>query len=551
MYIFLELLKKSLFEFINTSQFDENLFLRCFYEVVKAIAYMHSKKIVHRDIKPENVLMTETQTVKLCDFGFCASVENEERKTLCGTADYLPPEIMRGELQSDKVDVWCLGVLLYELYHRGTPFPSRSFDQMLEKIRKKEILFNPRVTPPVEKLILKCLQEEPRQRPSAGQLMNDPLFDRFKPIIRTNSVLNLHSKRDIGGGRDPVKGLDKVEHPLGLVKTDGQFVVGAKPAQPVYQVDKTLSHTAGPHLTQGQANTVYLGEQTITARAKAEPEPVNQPPHGIPMSSRDQSPRATNIPAMHSSKNNPSPLPQAGPTKLPMKQLPGMARSGSNVVLPRNNNFANATFTNVTFVNTIGGTSVLTGAPRMESMDGEASHRPKLYKKQFKINEVDPVSPTRSPESSLLNSMNSGYSQPLKLTAREVTNSFLPSDRMTDQGQRLTSYTPSQTTPATSLATGSTMAQAAPSERTFNGYYIYPHNDDHSKRDLDAASTVSVKSFKSSLETPSSRNTNPSPAPSNRGVAFVNAVLPPPVVQTQSKSISGQGGDRSPKDHTP
>lgn len=196
MFIFLELLQKSLFDFINSVRFDESLFLRLFYEVVKAVVYLHSKRIIHRDIKPENVLMTGQLTAKLCDFGFCAQLEEGIRKTKCGTAEYLPPEILKGEAQTDKVDIWCLGVLLYEITHKTTPFKARNFDAMLEMIKRREIAFNSRLNPSIRSIIEGCLNETPSKRPTALQLFNDRLFDQFRPIIRTNSVVNLALKSD-------------------------------------------------------------------------------------------------------------------------------------------------------------------------------------------------------------------------------------------------------------------------------------------------------------------------------------------------------------------
>lgn len=191
LYIFLECLKNSLFQFAKAARFDEQLFLRFFFEISKAVFYLHSKKIVHRDIKPENALITDHLTVKLCDFGFCANVGSEIRQTKCGTAEYMPPEILRGDDQTDKVDIWCLGILLFELFHKTTPFKSRNFDEMLEKIRKQEINFDLKIKPEIRNLICKCLVENPSKRVSALQIINNPLFEQFKPMMRSNSSMLL------------------------------------------------------------------------------------------------------------------------------------------------------------------------------------------------------------------------------------------------------------------------------------------------------------------------------------------------------------------------
>lgn len=86
--------------------------------VCDALAYMHSKGIMHRDIKvyfniiqPENILLNKNYDVKLCDFGFAANVE--PRMTLCGTVEYMSPEMILRKKHDHKIDVWSIGILLF------------------------------------------------------------------------------------------------------------------------------------------------------------------------------------------------------------------------------------------------------------------------------------------------------------------------------------------------------------------------------------------------------------------------------------------------------
>lgn len=89
-------------------------------EIASAVKYLHENQIAHRDIKPENIVMTHG-VCKLCDFGW-ATVCDERRKTYCGTFDYAPPEILAGAEYDYTVDLWCLGVLTYELLVGKAPF---------------------------------------------------------------------------------------------------------------------------------------------------------------------------------------------------------------------------------------------------------------------------------------------------------------------------------------------------------------------------------------------------------------------------------------------
>jgi aurora kinase len=99
-------------------------------DVVLGIAAMHESKLIHRDIKPENILLTDQGTAKVADFGWSNSIETDamSRKTYCGTADYLAPEIIQGKEHDHSVDLWCLGVLIYELLFGHAPFAPHSID---------------------------------------------------------------------------------------------------------------------------------------------------------------------------------------------------------------------------------------------------------------------------------------------------------------------------------------------------------------------------------------------------------------------------------------
>lgn len=79
--------------------------------VCDAIEYMHSKNIMHRDIKPENILLDRKNVVKVCDFGF--AVNCEPRMTLCGTVEYMAPEMILRKPYNHKIDIWGLGILLF------------------------------------------------------------------------------------------------------------------------------------------------------------------------------------------------------------------------------------------------------------------------------------------------------------------------------------------------------------------------------------------------------------------------------------------------------
>ncbi|XP_055302662.1 aurora kinase A-A-like isoform X2 [Sitodiplosis mosellana] len=96
-------------------RFDEKFAARCIYSCADALSYLHERDIIHRDIKPENLLLGYNDELKIADFGLSINAQNQRRRTICGTPDYIPPEIMNGEPYSKEVDVWSLGVLCYDI----------------------------------------------------------------------------------------------------------------------------------------------------------------------------------------------------------------------------------------------------------------------------------------------------------------------------------------------------------------------------------------------------------------------------------------------------
>ena len=95
-------------------------------QMTSALRYLHRKHVIHRDIKPENILVGIHGELKISDFGWSVHAPNNRRATLCGTLDYLPPEMLKQTTSSnyydEKVDLWSLGVLAYEFLVGEAPF---------------------------------------------------------------------------------------------------------------------------------------------------------------------------------------------------------------------------------------------------------------------------------------------------------------------------------------------------------------------------------------------------------------------------------------------
>jgi serine/threonine protein kinase len=117
-------------------------------QVIDGFIYMHSKDVIHRDLKPENLLNCDG-VIKLADFGWSVHAPSTRRKTLCGTTDYLPPEMLarRHGSYDKRVDIWCLGILTYEFVTGRPPFEHESSEETKKKIAKGEFYFSKSMSP--------------------------------------------------------------------------------------------------------------------------------------------------------------------------------------------------------------------------------------------------------------------------------------------------------------------------------------------------------------------------------------------------------------------
>lgn len=307
LYIFLESLRTNLFEYMQPRNFDEDTALRFFREVVKAVAYIHARQLVHRDIKPENVLLDEQRRVKLCDFGFSAPIEaGEKRDTFCGTQQYLPPEIVLGNDQTNKVDIWCLGVLLFELIHKRVPFVNKNIQAYLDSVTKRNIPFISKVSPAVKRLIQACLEFEPAKRPTAAQILADPALQEgiVKAQTRASSVVTGDRS-----GKLPTKAQAQPFVDPSLSQTVGAKL-GGSPAKPIGVVnsDKNRQEFHRIHLPKDD----WFTQETFKKKDNKVNMPDPQSPtkaasgfHQAPVNPNSNIPRYT---GQQTAQMQPSPL---------------------------------------------------------------------------------------------------------------------------------------------------------------------------------------------------------------------------------------------------
>uniref|UniRef100_A0A3Q3W5S9 non-specific serine/threonine protein kinase n=1 Tax=Mola mola TaxID=94237 RepID=A0A3Q3W5S9_MOLML len=125
-------------ELQRCGRFPEDRSATYIMELADALNYCHTKKVIHRDIKPENLLLGANGELKIADFGWSVHTPSSRRSTLCGTLDYLPPEMIEGKTHDEKVDLWSLGVLCYEFLVGKPPFEAKSHEETYRRISRVE-----------------------------------------------------------------------------------------------------------------------------------------------------------------------------------------------------------------------------------------------------------------------------------------------------------------------------------------------------------------------------------------------------------------------------
>ena len=132
--------------------------------MIEALSHCHSKNVLHRDIKPENILVGYNHELKISDFGWSVHAPSVRRKTLCGTIDYLPPEMLKRETYNHSVDLWCLGVLSYEFLVGHPPFESEDTNVTYRRILQVQYEFPNYVSRNARDFISRLLVFDPSKR---------------------------------------------------------------------------------------------------------------------------------------------------------------------------------------------------------------------------------------------------------------------------------------------------------------------------------------------------------------------------------------------------
>ncbi|KTW31812.1 uncharacterized protein T551_01073 [Pneumocystis jirovecii RU7] len=151
-------------------------------QVLGATKYMHSRKVIHRDLKLGNLFLDENMNIKIGDFGLAALLisDDERKKTICGTPNYIAPEVLFGKQEghSFEVDLWAVGIIMYAMLIGKPPFQSKEVKAIYKNIRENRYVFPEDIPISLEAkdLIGSLLDTDPLNRPCIDEIAEHPFF---------------------------------------------------------------------------------------------------------------------------------------------------------------------------------------------------------------------------------------------------------------------------------------------------------------------------------------------------------------------------------------
>ncbi|XP_072124563.1 serine/threonine-protein kinase PLK1 [Mobula birostris] len=217
-------------------------------QTILGTQYLHNNHVIHRDLKLGNLFLNDDMEVRIGDFGLATTVqyEGERKKTLCGTPNYIAPEVIGKKGHSFEVDVWSLGCIMYTLLVGKPPFETSCLKETYMRIKRNEYNIPKHVNPVAANLIQKMLRSDPSARPNIHELLNDEFFTSgYLPVRLPTTCLTMAPRFSLAPG-----GIDSsMRRPLAELNKD--VPAGDKPEK---SEDNRVAREVG------ECNDFYLSD---------------------------------------------------------------------------------------------------------------------------------------------------------------------------------------------------------------------------------------------------------------------------------------------------
>uniref|UniRef100_A0A6A7G3C6 Serine/threonine-protein kinase PLK n=2 Tax=Hirondellea gigas TaxID=1518452 RepID=A0A6A7G3C6_9CRUS len=167
--------------------------------LLNGVKHLHDSRVIHRDLKLGNLFLNDEMQVKIGDFGLATRIDfdGERKKTLCGTPNYIAPEILSKKGHSFEVDIWSIGCILFTLLVGKPPFETQTLKDTYMRIKRNEYHVPSRLSCSAKVLIKRLLHADPSQRPNAQQILNDDFMTNgYRPTRLPTSCLTMAPRYD-------------------------------------------------------------------------------------------------------------------------------------------------------------------------------------------------------------------------------------------------------------------------------------------------------------------------------------------------------------------
>ncbi|XP_031433830.1 serine/threonine-protein kinase PLK2-like [Clupea harengus] len=247
-------------------------------QIVAGLKYLHEQEILHRDLKLGNFFITELMELKLGDFGLAAKLEPVEsrRRTICGTPNYLPPEVLNKQGHGRESDVWALGCVMYTMLLGRPPFETTNLKETYRCIREARYTLPSTLSTPAQDLISGMLARNPQQRPLLDSILSHDFFTQGFTPARLSISCCVSSPNFQRSPRQS------------FFRKAAAAIFGGKRDKEKYYHTLKLSKEEDIHRLQNDLKRITIGTPPVTDTATGvrhsappRPPPTPPPPHEV------------------------------------------------------------------------------------------------------------------------------------------------------------------------------------------------------------------------------------------------------------------------------